>query len=184
VYHYINYPRYRQLQESLLKLIHCSNPGINAIDLCSEKNTEVELLYDYFAINQYIQRTDLLRIEPDIDSYAHTDSGNFRYSLNIPVVNYEGTMTKFYKPNNKPIIVRNADLVTTKEKNTKYGVFFRFLIDEKSKLLGEFETKSIFLMDTQIPHMIYNPNSVSRYTMLIRLNKNFIPGDKFKLSSS
>ena len=175
MYEYLKYPRLKELQQSLMPYVKNCNTGINSVGHLIEDNIEYKKLIEFFNVKEYITRIDMLKILP-INSVskkqAHIDVSDYRYSLNIPVLNYEDSSTIFYKPNSK-IIIKKAFPIMSEDKNNIPVNLYQFDITEKSEILGEYPTTTIFCMDTQVPHYIHNPSLDFRYSLLVRLNTKF-----------
>ena len=171
MYNYLNYPYIKDLQKYYNNLERFS-PGIHNIVDYPE---ELLKLIDYFAIGSFIQRVDLLVVHPTEGrkESAHVDVADYRYSLNIPIAGYTNSSTVFFKPNTKVHIDKRSDLIKDEDGTIINTKMFYFPITEKSEVIGDYPTQDVFLMDTQVPHTVRNPNSENRYTILVRLNKNY-----------
>jgi hypothetical protein len=176
MYEYIKYPNLEQLQQSLVRYTKDCNDGINDITSLLDNDTEYQNLVNFFNIKKHIAASQMFKIIPVKNvskRIAHIDNINgVKYSLNIPVLNYKGTSTIFYKPNTK--LITKSQFPITDQDTTKIPVkIFTYNINQNSQILGEYPTKEIFCMDTSIPHYVHNPNLYHRYTLLIRLRDSW-----------
>lgn len=91
----------------------------------------------------------------------HVDSGPFKHSLNIPIINCENTWINFFK-------VDSDYKVVTVENKGKTHHFFRYTEDQ-CELIHEVETKEPYLLGVKTPHKVINKSDKTRIMLLIRL---------------
>lgn len=116
-------------------------------------------------ILEYVSGVALIVVTPKSGIPIHCDSGPYRHSLNIPIRNYEKTYVSFYEPLEEPKMVR----IDKPNDSHEHGhVYLNYDID-KCKLLNRFESISPYIMDTQVPHNVYNNSDVTRIMLLVRL---------------
>jgi len=89
----------------------------------------------------------------------HTDTGNFIYSLNIPISGYANTHLSYFESHVEPKL--------------KYvgSVSYIEYDKESCTLIEKFETTGPVIVNTQIPHAFENFNNEPRLFLLLRLNK-------------
>ncbi len=89
----------------------------------------------------------------------HIDTGNYNYSLNLPIKNCNNTYTYFYSSNDIP-----------KLKRMPHGDDYLELDKKNCKLIDRLELTSPHVINVKIPHSIINNNTDPRISLLIRLN--------------
>ena len=115
-----------------------------------------------------------------IAEWCHRDFGenfNFKWSVNIPLKNTQGTSTTFYSTRGAPISDE-----TTKEYSNRTSInHHRWHIPTRCTLLEEHFTQGIFAIDTSIPHAINNPhNHLIRKVYCLRMPSEWHPDQIFK----
>ena len=91
----------------------------------------------------------------------HKDTGNFIYSLNIPISGYANTHLSYFESHVEP-----------KLKYVGSGLVSYIEYDKEScTLIEKFETTGPVIVNTQIPHAFENFNNEPRLFLLLRLNK-------------
>jgi hypothetical protein len=91
----------------------------------------------------------------------HMDSGPYKHSLNIPIINCENTWINFFK-------VDSDYKVVTVENKGKTHHFFRYTEDQ-CELIHKAETKEPYLLGVKTPHRVTNGSDQTRIMLLIRL---------------
>jgi hypothetical protein len=101
------------------------------------------------AINLYYKGTPVI----------HKDTGNFIYSLNIPISGYANTHLSYFESYADPEL--------------KYigSVSYTEYDKESCTLIEKFETTGPAIVNTQIPHAFENFNNEPRLVLLLRLDK-------------
>jgi len=94
----------------------------------------------------------------------HVDTGEFNYSLNLPILNCENTFIKFYETSIEPRIV---NYITSTKSSATYLGFYK----KDCQLVKSLEMTKPHIINVKIPHGIANPNKATRITLLIRLIK-------------
>jgi len=116
-------------------------------------------------ILEHIFGVALVVITPRSGIPIHCDSGPYRYSLNIPIQGYEKTYVSFYKPLEEPKTVH----VDKPDDSHQHGHVYLHYDIAKCELINRFESISPYVMDTQVPHNVYNNSDVTRIMLLVRL---------------
>ena len=134
-------------------------------------------LKTFFGIPELKSALDNLNWSPYVTSFGfymvnktepsgtpiHTDTGDYMYSFNIPILNCTNTFLNFYKTDKEPV----------------WGSFVAY---DKTISYNSFETTDCILEDrvemaiphvikVKGPHNVTNLNPLPRVTLLIRLNK-------------
>ena len=94
-------------------------------------------------------------------SNIHKDTGNFIYSLNIPLAGFEKTFLNFFSPNKDP------------EHQTIGDVSYLSYNRNECDLIGRFETNEPAVINTKVPHAFETPNSFPRIVILLRIEQSF-----------
>jgi len=89
----------------------------------------------------------------------HVDTGNFIYSLNIPISGYNNTYINYYMSSTDPEL-KYKGTVSWLEYNAS-----------KCTLIEQFESSTPAIVNTQVPHAFENFNNEPRIMLLLRLNK-------------
>ena len=90
----------------------------------------------------------------------HIDKGPFKLSLNVPMTDTSGSFLNFYTCSSEPFEVNNG-------LNVYYSVK-----EEDCTLAESVHTDSPCLVDTTVPHKIYNNTDKVRVMLLIRLDES------------
>jgi hypothetical protein len=89
----------------------------------------------------------------------HKDTGNFKYSLNIPIAGYNNTYINYYESSADPEL-KSKGIVSWLEYNAS-----------TCTLIEKFETNTPAIVNTQAPHAFENFNNEPRIMLLLRLDK-------------
>jgi len=90
---------------------------------------------------------------------VHRDTGDYVYSLNIPIAGYTNTFIGFYQSTVEPTLTHNRD--------ASY-----FKVDTKDcTLIEKHETVVPAIVNTSALHAFENPNAEPRIMLLLRFNK-------------
>ena len=89
----------------------------------------------------------------------HKDTGNFIYSLNIPISGYSNTYINYYESSTDPEL-KSKGTVSWLEYNAS-----------NCTLIEKFESNIPAIVNTQSPHAFENFNNEPRIMLLLRLNK-------------
>lgn len=89
----------------------------------------------------------------------HVDTGNFEYSLNIPISGYNNTYINYYEASVEP------------ELKSKGTVSWLEYTVSNCTLIEKFESNTPAIVNTQAPHAFENFNSEPRIMLLLRLKK-------------
>jgi hypothetical protein len=89
----------------------------------------------------------------------HVDTGNFKYSLNIPISGYSNTYINYYNSSIEPAL-KSKGTVSWLEYDTS-----------NCTLIERFESTTPAIVNTQVPHAFENFNNAPRIMLLLRLNK-------------
>lgn len=112
--------------------------------------------------------------------WCHRDFGenfNFKWSVNIPLENTQGTSTTFYSVRGAPL--NDNEMIEHSKRNATNH--HRWHIPTRCKLLEEHLTQGIFAIDTSIPHAINNPNNhLIRKVYCLRMPSEWHPDQIFK----
>jgi hypothetical protein len=115
---------------------------------------------------EHVSGVGLIVVMPKSGIPIHCDSGSYRHSLNIPIQGYNQTYVSFYESLEEPNMVR-VDKPNDSHQNG-HG-YLHYDID-KCKLINRFESIRPYIMDTQVPHNVYNNSNSIRIALLVRLN--------------
>lgn len=143
-------------------------PYVNSTDKfreIDELRIEMEKigLYNFWFCSTIIVSYDDLPI--------HKDTGDFIYSLNIPIQNTSGTYTVFYYTNNPAIRVK----IDGEGANDLDYYEFN---DKSVKIIDKIEMIEPAIINTQVPHnVIHNTENFPRITLCLRLNLSFNPDE-------
>lgn len=91
----------------------------------------------------------------------HMDSGPYKHSLNIPIINCENTWINFFK------VDSDYEVVTVENKGKTHH-FFRYTEDQ-CELIHEVETTQPYLLGVKTPHKVINKSDQTRIMLLLRL---------------
>jgi hypothetical protein len=94
---------------------------------------------------------------------VHSDSEKFRYSFNIPVNNCESSYVNFFQTS------QEKKIMTTENAKHKTILSYELFDNEKCKLIESNHITSPYIMDTTVPHSVFNNSSKERIMLLIRL---------------
>ena len=122
--------------------------------------TTLELLSDVLGVAVIV-------VDPKTRIPIHKDTGNYTYSLNVPLLGYKNTFLNFYKTDSNDTTVE-----VPKQLGHASGIVFKKFDYEKCVLIESHETNSPYIMNTQIPHDVHNPNDYKRLFLLIRIDNS------------
>lgn len=157
----------KQIQASVLSLIK-SQYNINETIFDWPKNSqpyrdlpELQNFFQELKIKNYVKGF-AVNITNQLTSDIHVDHGDFRYSLNIPILNTENTFLKFYKP--------KYNITSTESVNDI--PYYKYNLNDVTEI-QKIETVIPGIVDTQTPHSFESHNNQARVMLLIRLKKDF-----------
>lgn len=101
-----------------------------------------------------------IQIKPNTRLSVHSDTGNWNWSLVIPVQNFLNTTAEIYTSTSVPQRVQTSDIT--------------YLSYNEISLLESLPIIKPFYMNNTIPHTMRNNNLDFSFYVSIRLNKNFI----------
>lgn len=114
---------------------------------------------------EHVSGVGLIVVMPYSGIPIHCDTGTYKHSLNIPIQGYDHTYVSFYKSLEEPNMVQ----VDKPNDSHQHGHGYLHYDIDKCKLLNRFESTSPYIMDTQVPHDVYNNSNVTRVMLLARL---------------
>jgi len=158
MYYTIDYPKFLELQQSLIPIV--LNAKINVHAYNGPYTDEVREFIDFLGKTPVLCET--LRHPATKQTHCHRDlyAGiNYIWSVNIPVIGYEKSYTHFWKTKGKPNKPNNLWVWELRQ----------------AKLLSRYATTKIFVMDTRVPHSIHNEHE--RYTYMLRMPMDWQPSD-------
>jgi hypothetical protein len=94
-------------------------------------------------------------------STLHTDTGDRKYSFNIPILNCKDTLVNFYTTDSEPEVQIHGEGVDY----NKYDV-------DKCTLVDSLEMNTPNVINVKEVHNIVNDNHKPRITLLVRLKSN------------
>lgn len=127
--------------------------------------TLLGLTLDKMNMFEYVLGVALIVVMPNSGIPIHCDSGLYRHSLNIPIQGYNKTYVNFFKPLEEPKMIQ----VNKSSESYQQGHTYLRYDEDKCELISRFESISPYLMDTQVPHNVYNNSDVTRIMLLVRL---------------
>lgn len=127
--------------------------------------TLLGLTLDKMNMFEYVLGVGLIVVMPNSGIPIHCDSGLYRHSLNIPIQGYNKTYVNFFKPLEEPKMIQ----VNKSSESYQQGHTYLRYDEDKCELISRFESISPYLMDTQVPHNVYNNSDVTRIMLLVRL---------------
>lgn len=160
------------IQEKVLKLLPENKFGIWNV-LMAQFLTIPELYSNLIKNNlcQYVNAIQFsvypMCVHGEYQLSIHTDDTNHTYSLNLPIANCNNTYVYFYKSDHKPNIKMNPH---------KHG-FYYYLSSDLCEKTDSLEMTTPCIINTQVLHNIFNPNSLTRIALLLRLNNKFTEED-------
>lgn len=109
-------------------------------------------------------------MRPNMSIPIHCDSGDFTYSLNIPLKNFDNTFVRFYKPNSETVapIIRVIKAADSHEFDHVYSSYN----PEDCTVTETHESNGAYFMNTRVPHDVTNFNDKIRVVLLVRLSNN------------
>ena len=167
LYQQIDIDNLKELQAAILSIIP------------DKRRTETDLFYlpisHYMMLPEFrkmIEQLDLsdhvgtiatIVVAPGVDAWPiHVDSGDMRWSLNIPIQHCEGTWTTWYETTKPPVYMDRPG------KDTGYYCYNL----EDCRPIDQLEMTKPYIIDIHTPHGIVNPTDQTRILMAVRL-RNF-----------
>jgi len=158
MYYTIDYPKFLELQQSLIPIV--LNAKINVHAYNGPYTDEVQEFIDFLGTPPVIHETFRL---PEIEhTHCHRDFSagvTYDWSVNIPIIGYENSYTHFWTTTGRPKKPNNLWVWEVSE----------------SKLLSSYATTKIFVMDTRVPHSIHN--ETERFSYMLRMPIDWQPTD-------
>ena len=121
---------------------------------------ELRAALDNLGWTEYVDSFAIHILQPHDRIALHTDTGDFDYSLNIPIKNCEKTFVNFYSSSSPPVDATH-DKVTYKGYDAK-----------KCSIVTSLELKTPYVINVKEIHNVVSLNKLPRITLLIRLGKN------------
>ncbi len=124
----------------------------------------------FFSIPELKEELDRLGWSEHVDSFAfyvvqktkgstlHTDTGDRKYSFNIPIKFCKNTRVNFYTTDSEPSVQLHGE-----------GVDYNRYELENCKLVDSLEMSRPHVINVKEVHNIVNDNSLPRVTLLVRL---------------
>ena len=171
LYRKIDVPNLSLLQEKIMKI--CPEELFKNPRLFFPKNQN-----EFLNIPELVDLFDLynLKINETVFGFGamvhnsvlpiHVDWGRHDYSMNIPLINCDGTFTSFYKAEGEPKL-RPAFSYA----GVNYTPHYSYS-NMKVNVIDKFESNIPCVMHIQTPHNVANPLSTIRINLLIRHNNN------------
>lgn len=107
------------------------------------------------------------------NTFIHIDTTeDTTYRVNIPVLNYLGTSTKFYRSNVQPkqIILKDGEVI---ESFTNYSVNSILFKEDDCELVTEVCVDKPVILNVKVPHKVSLPNRVyPRITLTIKFKED------------
>jgi hypothetical protein len=127
----------------------------------------VNQLEIYPLLSDYIKKEDIflftwIHVKPNSKISVHSDTGDWVWSLVIPIHNFLNTSVEIYTSSENPIYTQSPEVS-----------YFKYNENTLS-LLDFLPITSPFFLNTTAPHTIRNNNSDFSFYVSIRLNKNFM----------
>lgn len=107
--------------------------------------------------------TAVITVKPNGMLPIHTDTGDYTYSLNIPMHNFEDGDTVFYSTSVEPVFMPRSN---------GSGSYQKFMPEHCTET-ERFTLNRPALMNTQVPHSVINSSSTSRIALGLRLAHSF-----------
>ena len=126
-------------------------------------------------LNLALNNLDLLKyvvgygfhiMQPMTTGPIHVDTGNFYYSLNIPLSGCDETKVCFYKSTSSPEFKSLDD-------TSKIKVGFYKFNELDCNLLKSFYFNKPYIMSVKEPHNVVNDTELVRISLLIRLGNGY-----------
>jgi len=126
---------------------------------------ELKSALDKIDFSRYVHSFGIFVINKTnpIETPIHTDSGEFLYSFNIPILNCKNTFVNFYKTDKQPV----KKNYISHNKIIDYYQFNR----EDCILQDKLELTSPHVIKVKEAHNVINNNFLPRITLLVRLKK-------------
>jgi hypothetical protein len=137
------------------------NQGVFYVDDNLSKFLSIECLAQELKIHNLIDYVDSFAfnyMHPKSTTGIHIDIGPFNRSLVIPIIGYEKSFIKFYKSKNDGLTIRSL-----------HGLPVIKFKEEDCSVVSIIKTDEPYLIDTTVPHSVYNSMSVERITLLVRI---------------
>lgn len=125
---------------------------------------ELRAELDRLGWTPYVMPFAFYIVQPTKGTIVHIDSGDLKYSLNVPILNCNDTFVNFYVTKEQPIMQKYVEYDRTIN-------YFRYN-PVKCKLADKLEMTTPHVIKVKEVHNITNLNTGPRITLLIRLKSN------------
>jgi hypothetical protein len=155
------------IQEKICTMISSESPTRLYFPDDQEKFLKItELTDNLLQLGYNLEHTlfgiHILNQTTKLGGIIHIDYGSQNYSLNIPIKNCANTQVNFYTTTGQPIIAPSREV-----NNLQYRPHY-FYKPNECTLAETIDTNQSFLINIKKPHNVVNPNSTTRYMLLVR----------------
>jgi len=132
------------------------------------KFKSIRTMLDSYGLTSYVEKccVGYSAISPKIRIPIHKDSGGFTYSFNIPLTESKKSFVNFYETAVEPKLI-----IADNEKNDKALHYYDYNINDCT-VIDKLETSSPYVLDTQVPHDVYNGSDEFRIMLLLRIDNS------------
>jgi len=155
------------IQEEVLKKIPenlLNNTNLTYIENNKKIFLGIPELYNFLEsikINEFVGSIAINVTTAQSNGNCHVDSGPYKYSINIPILNCENTFIDFYK------VTGDHQIVYVEKHGTRHH-FFKYTEDQ-CELIYRGDTSVPYLLGTKTPHRVINDSDNIRIMLLIRM---------------
>jgi len=162
-----------QIQDAILKMIDV--PDYQGATLFYPSDNK-KLVAEVDSLTQYLSNVDLISdilgvaviiVNPDTRIPIHKDTGDYTYSLNIPLSGYDKTFVNFYNTDAHDNVIK----VPKQEGQSSGHAYNKFELKD-CDLSSSHESNTPYIMDTRVPHDVVNDTDTTRIFLLIRLKQS------------
>jgi len=150
--YFINFvPFYQNLKKTnmVVSIKNVEEPKIRPFLDSAISNTNVELI-------------SWIHVKPNSRISVHSDTGNWEWSLVVPLLNFEDSYAEVYKTIEEPTFTVSEEVS-----------YFKYN-SNNLELVEQLKITEPFFMNNRVPHTIYNANLDFSFYIFVRLNKEFI----------
>lgn len=123
--------------------------------------TELKTELDRLKWTDYIDAFAFYVIQKSTITGLHTDSGDRKYSFNIPIKNCENTMVNFYTSTEFAI-----------DNQISQGAYYNHFKRSQCKLVDSLHMITPHVINVKEIHNVHNYNPTTRVTLLVRLKNS------------
>jgi hypothetical protein len=152
-----------KMMQVVSKYSRLDQPMFKYVDVLEFKDIpELKPQLQHLGLYDYIKYS-VINLSMKGTSPIHRDTGDFTYSLNIPLFGYQNTYLHYFSNENQPRIQGTG----------QGGVTYLLYNHSESTFIGKVETNEPAIVNTQQPHCFQNLNVLPRVVILLRISNQW-----------